>query len=206
MTMFALGYSAKLYGLNLSDSDITNRYRSVEYCKQFIDFSAEMDTGIILGLIQGSPTQDKGPARSCFCASLDLLALYAQKKGVPLLVEATNNSLTSIANTAEGTQSLIAPYSDSAHTIGMLLDTYHMAIEESDMIQVLSQHITDCISIHYSDNNRLFPGLGDLDFAEITACLKHARYQGLVVLEANIHTSLEKDLRTSLGYLSQIMV
>jgi sugar phosphate isomerase/epimerase len=44
-----------------------------------------------------------------------------------------------------------------------------------------------------------------LDFAKITEALKQAGFQGIVVLEANIRNSMEKDLRASMDYLGPIL-
>lgn len=203
MTMFASGYAAKTHGLNLSDECLKSRLQTVQQCQRFIDFCSEMETGIILGLIQGPPAKDVTAARERFCLSLDELVPYAQKKNVRLVVEATNKGLTSIANTADQTKNLVITYPSS--TVRILLDTFHMSLEEKDMADAIISHGGDFDSIHYSDDNRFFPGLGRLDFEKITECLVSIGFFGPVVLEANIQHSFEIDLRASLNYLRPIL-
>jgi len=203
MTMFASGYSAITHRLNLSDANIENRHRSVESCLRFIDFAAAMGSGIILGLIQGPPVLDPEPYRQNFRLSLETLVPYAIHKGVRLLIEATNKTLTSIANSISQTTRLIHGFPST--TVRILADTYHMHFEEADMIGAMIEHIKNFDSIHYSDDNRFLPGLGSLDFAKITEALKQAGFQGMVVLEANIRNSMEKDLRASMDYLGPIL-
>jgi D-psicose/D-tagatose/L-ribulose 3-epimerase len=203
MTMFASGYSAIKQRLNLSDENRENRYRSVESCLQFIDFAAAMGSGIIFGLIQGAPVSDPEPFRLIFRECLETLVPYATQKGVRLLIEATNKSLTSIANSIAQTKQLI--HGLPLTTVRILADTYHMHFEEDDMIGAMIEHIDYFDSIHYSDDNRFFPGLGNLDFAQITENLKNSGFKGFIVLEANIQKSLEEDLRTSMDYLGPIL-
>lgn len=204
MTMFASGYSAKINRLNLSDSNTQNRVHSVECCLQYIDFSAEMGSGIILGLIQGPPVLDSKPSRLNFRDSLETLVPYAERKGVRLLIEATNKSLTSIANSLTQTKQLIHGFPST--TVRILADTYHMHFEEQDMIGAMIEHIEDFDSIHYSDDNRFLPGLGSLDFGKITETLENSSFHGIIVLEANVKNSLEEDLRASMDYLGPILV
>lgn len=203
MTMFASGFSAKTYELSLSSTDIDQRLRSVDYCRHFIEFCAEMETGIILGLIQGAPVADVSTARDLFCRSLDDLVPIAQKKRVSILIEATNKTLTCVANSADQTKKLVAGYPSS--TVRILLDTYHMAFEESDTYQAIVSHAGDFDSIHYSDDNRFYPGLGQLDFQKITESLASIDFYGPIVLEANIRNSFETDVRASVQYLRPIL-
>jgi sugar phosphate isomerase/epimerase len=203
MTMFASGYAAKIHGLSLSDECLKDRLQTVQQCLKFIDFCSEMETGIILGLIQGPPVKDVAAARERFCLSLDELVPYAQKKNVRLVVEATNKGLTSIANTAAQTKDMVSAYPYS--TVRILLDTYHMSLEENDMFDAITSHGGDFESIHYSDDNRFLPGLGRLNFKKITECLVSIGFIGPVVLEANIQHSFEIDLRASLNYLGPLL-
>ena len=203
MTMFASGYSAKINRLNLSGSDAQNRLHSIDCCLRYIDFAAAMRSGIIFGLIQGPPVLDPEPFRLIFRESLETLVPYATQKGVRLLIEATNKSLTSIANSIAQTKQLI--HGLPLTTVRILADTYHMHFEEDDMIGAMIEHIDYFDSIHYSDDNRFFPGLGNLDFAQITENLKNSGFKGFIVLEANIQKSLEEDLRASMDYLGPIL-
>jgi len=203
MTMFASGVSARVNSLNLSDFSSKHRKRAVKLCKEYIDFCSEMETGIILGLIQGPPVANPQAGRERFCDSLDELVPFASERNVILLVEATNRTLTSIANTADQTKELISRYPVSI--VRMLLDTFHMSLEENDLKKAIVSHSGDFDSIHYSDDNRYYPGLGKLDFKEITETLLQINFTGPIVLEANIRSSLDADLRISLGYLSSIL-
>lgn len=67
--------------------------------------------------------------------------------------------------------------------IGVLLDTYHMNIEEpsiGDAIRLAGDKLT---SFHTGENNRTAPGRGHLDWAEIFGALKEIGYQGRIISE-----------------------
>jgi sugar phosphate isomerase/epimerase len=59
-------------------------------------------------------------------------------------------------------------------------------------------------SIHVSDNNRLFPGLGAIDFATILGALKKMGFEGTMAIEGNLQRSFAEDIRTSAQFLSQL--
>jgi D-psicose/D-tagatose/L-ribulose 3-epimerase len=58
--------------------------------------------------------------------------------------------------------------------------------------------------IHVSDNNRLFPGLGAIDFATIFGALKKMGFEGTMAIEGNLQRSFAEDIRTSAQFLSRL--
>lgn len=67
--------------------------------------------------------------------------------------------------------------------IGVLLDTYHMNIEETsigDAIRLVGDKLT---SFHTGENNRTAPGRGHLDWDEIFSALKEIDYKNRIVCE-----------------------
>ena len=64
--------------------------------------------------------------------------------------------------------------------LGLLLDTFHMNIEEpaiEESIRVCGDRI---FHVHAADSNRWYPGAGHLDFESILEALSAAGYQGYV--------------------------
>lgn len=204
MWMFATGLAARTHGLSLSDTDEATRLKSIDHLRRHIEFAAEMGCGIICGLIQGGASESIEEARRLFRASLEQIVEDAASAEVVVLVEATNKSLTPVANSLSQTEHLIEGL--PPQTIRILADTYHMHFEETNICEALAKHIALIHSIHYSDNNRYYPGLGSLDFASITEELINSDYSGPVVLEANTKVSLEKDLTESVRFLSNFIL
>ena len=203
MTMFASGLSAKTFGLSLSHEDREIRIKTVEKSREFIDFAQSMDVGIIVGFLQGGPSPDIDVSRERFRETLAEIAPYAQEKKVPFIIETVNRYISSVTNTLENTYRLIEEYKGTY--IRILPDTFHMNIEEADMYEALKRYAPYYDSIHYSDNNRLSPGLGVIDFEKLTRFLVDIDYKGGIAIEAEIKESFAEDLKASMAYLAPIL-
>ena len=202
-TMFASGAAARASNLSLSHNNPDVREDAVEKCIKIINFSAKMEAGVILGFFKGGPSRKVDRAREFFMESLEQISPYAWNKKVPILVEATNRYESAVANSLEDTYELIEYWEN--RFIRMLPDTFHMNIEESNMYEALRKYAHCYDSLHISDNNRYFPGLGAIDFAEIIRFLKELDYKGGIAIEGNIKNSFIDDLEASMSYLAPIL-
>jgi sugar phosphate isomerase/epimerase len=203
MTMLATGLAAKTWNLSLSSSDPQIRTRSIDTCRRFIAFCKGYDTGVIIGFLKGAAAEDQSAARANFADSLGQIAPFAHACQVPLLIEATNRYESSVANTLAETYALIADV-DSPN-VHILPDTFHMNIEEADMAAALSAHADDFVSIHISDNNRFFPGLGAIDFAKCFDLFDEIGFTGTIAIEGMLRGGFRDDLKTSMDYLDGIL-
>lgn len=203
MTMFASGLAAKTHGLSLSSADAAIRSRSVDASLQFIDFVQGHDVGIIIGFLKGGPALDAGRTKSDFLAAMDQIAAYARMKQVHVIIEATNRYESSVANTLEEAAQIVDvldnPY------LHILPDTFHMNIEEADAHAALAAHQDKFISVHISDNNRYYPGLGAIDFKRVFQTLETIGFSGPVAIEGNLRNSFSADLHDSMAYLTTIL-
>ena len=66
-----------------------------------------------------------------------------------------------INNVAEGLELIERVGADN---FGLLLDTFHMNIEEADMLESIRTCGEHIFHFHVADSNRLYPGAGHLDF------------------------------------------
>jgi D-psicose/D-tagatose/L-ribulose 3-epimerase len=204
MTMFATGATAKAEGLSLSDPDEGIRLASIQRCAGLIDFASEFGAGVIVGFLKGGLSADREGARALFLDSLVRLDAHIRAKEVLLLIEATNRYESAVANTlhdaAGAIQALQNPF------LRILPDTFHMNIEERNMFGSLARYWNLFDSLHLSDNNRFFPGLGAIDFFAVLRFLKDAGYSGRVAIEGNICDSFEDDLRASMSILRPMLL
>ena len=105
----------------------------------------------------------------------------AENYGVTYCVEAVNRFEGCVINTAQEALDYVKDI-DSPN-IGVLLDTYHMNIEEcsiGDAIRLVGDKLT---SFHTGENNRMAPGRGHLDWDEIFGALADIHYTGRIVSE-----------------------
>lgn len=203
-SMFASGLTAKTFGLSLSHADEETRTRSVEKAKAMVDFvSPNPECGIIFGFLKGPKVDDIAGAARQFRRSMDALVPYAAARDVMLVVEATNRYEAALANSLADTAALIDGY--PPQTVKILPDTFHMNIEEASIVAALERYRGRYVSVHYSDNNRFFPGYGGIDFAAVTAFLDAAGFDGRIGLEAHVKESFEADIRSAMRHLAPIL-
>jgi D-psicose/D-tagatose/L-ribulose 3-epimerase len=204
LTMFATGLTAKTRSLSLSSSDEQVRRKSIQQCKAMIDFVTGEDTGIIVGFLKGGPDGDTQGAHSRFSDSLGQIAPHAAAKRVRVLIEATNRYESAVANDLAAAVDLIKPW--ETPFLQVLPDTFHMNIEEAQgTAAALASWTGHYPSVHLSDNNRLFPGLGAIDFKKILSTLKQIGYTGTLAIEGNIRKSFIEDIQASATFLASLI-
>lgn len=67
--------------------------------------------------------------------------------------------------------------------VGVMLDTFHLNIEEVDMAAAIRDCKGYLVHIHVGDSNRQAPGMGHTDFLPLLQALKDIDYQGYVTME-----------------------
>ena len=105
----------------------------------------------------------------------------AEEYGVIYCVEAVNRFEGCLINTAKEAVAYVDAI-DSPN-IGVLLDTYHMNIEENSFSEAIKLAGDKLISFHTGDNNRRCPGRGHIDFDEIFRALSEIHFHGRIVSE-----------------------
>lgn len=113
--------------------------------------------------------------------SMREIVKVAEECGVTYCVEAVNRFETCLINTAKEA----VDYCDmiDSPNIGVLLDTYHMNIEENnigDAIRYAGEYLK---GFHTGECNRAAPGRGHLDWDEIFKALSDIKYTGRIVSE-----------------------
>ncbi len=172
---------------DVSSLDEAKRLGGVKYLQNIIR-KMHVGGGTLLSGVSyagwGCPNvvmDDKRPYLEQSVKSMKEIIKVAEECGVTYCVEAVNRFETCIINTAAEALDYIARV-DSPN-IGVLLDTYHMNIEENnigDAIRLVGNKLT---SFHTGENNRTAPGRGHLDWDEIFGALADINYKGRIVSE-----------------------
>lgn len=110
------------------------------------------------------------------------LADYAGKNGVKLGLEPLNRFETSFITTAEQAIEVVDRVNHPACKI--MLDTFHMNIEEDSMGDAIRKVGSRLIQVHSNENNRGTPGNGHVPWAEIAKALKDIDFDGVLVIES----------------------
>jgi D-psicose/D-tagatose/L-ribulose 3-epimerase len=130
-------------------------------------------------LTKAPPTADE--LKKC-AEVLAELRNYAGPKGVTLGIEPVNRYETYLCNTGVDATSLIQ--ATGADDIVIHFDTYHMNIEEDGFSAPLEKAGKLAGYIHMSESHRGLPGEGTVDWDDVFAGLRAAKYSGPLVLEA----------------------
>lgn len=110
------------------------------------------------------------------------LAEYAGDHGVTLCVEPLNRFETSFINLASQVLELVNRVDHPACQV--MLDTFHMNVEESslgDAIRAVGPHLRH---LHACENDRGTPGSGHVPWDDVAAALADIKYDGPVVIES----------------------
>jgi len=172
---------------DVSSADETVRRGGVDYLQRIIRRIGKMDGTLLSGVGYagwGSPNyivNDKSAIVGRSLKSMREIVKTAEECGVTYCVEAVNRFETCVINTAREALDYIAQV-DSPN-IGVLLDTYHMNIEEPSIPEAIRLAGNKLASFHTGENNRSAPGRGHLDWKEIFGTLKEIGYEGRIVSE-----------------------
>lgn len=113
---------------------------------------------------------------------LCLLAKYAGDHGVVLCIEPLNRFETSFLNLA--TQAVEAIDRVDHPACQIMLDTFHMNIEEKSLGDAIRAAGPRLKHVHACENDRGAPGSGNVTWEEFAIALKDIQYDGPVVIES----------------------
>ena len=145
-------------------------------------------------------------ARGKLVAILREAAEKAAQRGVRLVLEPLNRYETDILHTAEETLALIDEVGHSH--LGLLLDTFHMNIEEAAYGVCLRQAMATSRlwHVHIADSNRLPPGQGHIDFPGVVAVLDETGYQGYLSAELLPRPDPDAAAAATISHMRQFVV
>jgi sugar phosphate isomerase/epimerase len=103
------------------------------------------------------------------------------KYNVKLVVEPINRYEIDTLNSSMEAYNFIKEYRLPLY---LMLDTFHMNIEDVSIEASLLQCGELIKHIHFLDSNRLAPGMGHLEMIKIYGILKQIGYEGYLCLEA----------------------
>jgi D-psicose/D-tagatose/L-ribulose 3-epimerase len=203
LSMFASGLTAKTFQLSLASPDEARRKEAIRRTIRFLEFAHEFGAGVIAGYLKGAAHENDPGARERLANAVQELAPVADRLETPLLIEAVNRFESPVGHSLADTWD-IARRAGSPF-VQILPDTFHMNIEEANMKQALRTHRACFGSLHLSDNTRLFPGFGALDFAAVIGLLDELGYQGKLAIEGNLQTSFVADVEVSMKHLGPLL-
>jgi sugar phosphate isomerase/epimerase len=170
-------------GLSFTSPDPQVRAGAIARIRAQVDFAAHCGAQVIVGLIRGRLVDgvQREQAVNWLVAALRECADYAAQQGVVLNFEPISRLDTNLIPTVDEALSLLKEV--GAPRLGLLLDTFHMNIEEPSMYAALVRAGSHITHFHLSDSNRCYPGAGHVDFVGIVATLRALGYEGYLSAE-----------------------
>ncbi|MFF7709695.1 TIM barrel protein [Pseudomonas sp. NPDC007930] len=158
---------------------------AIDYYRAVVDFAAE--AGQVPVTLHGLArwTTDCADKLSAYERLLSCCAAvneHAKASGVRTLYEVCNHYELPLINTAAQCHELIGHV--GAGNMGMVLDAYHMNINEADPVATLREHAALLAVYHIADSGRGGIGSGHIDFVAQYRALRQAGYEGAVAIEA----------------------
>ena len=166
--------------LSFTSNDPAVRSAAIERIKSHIPLAARFNAVVILGLIRGITPKGGDPEKSMayLLEALRECTSIAAEAGVRFAVEPLNRYETDLIHTVNDGLQLIQRV--GADNLGLLLDTFHMNIEEATIENSIRACDDRIFHFHVADSNRWHPGAGHLDFKSILESLFSIGYQGFV--------------------------
>ncbi|NIM06017.1 MAG: TIM barrel protein [Armatimonadetes bacterium] len=166
--------------LSFTDANPDIRRTAIERIKSHLPLANRLGAIVILGLIRGTlrPGVEHDQAMALLVEALRECSAAASEAGVRLALEPINRYETTLINTvAEGLELIERVGADN---FGLLLDTFHMNIEEPSIEESMRKAKERIFHFHVADSNRRYPGAGHTDFPAILGLLKESGYSGYV--------------------------
>lgn len=181
----------------IGDFDADRRRDAREQLKQLLSGTVEAGGfGVVtphaFGLFSRAlppfvPPRSVEESRALLVESLRELADHAEPIGATVLLEPLNRFEDFVVNRLQDAVSIVEEVDSPA--VAVIADTFHMSIEEAHLgasIRAAGGHIRH---VQLGDSNRLEPGAGHLDWAEVLDAFDAIGYDGWYVMECGLSSA-----------------
>jgi D-psicose/D-tagatose/L-ribulose 3-epimerase len=170
--------------VDLAHPDDAVRGQAVDYYYRLLEFAQALGKPIVcchgaVGRIRA--INNYAQEWDFYVQAVRMIAQQAQEAGLRIAMEVLNRYESHLLNTAQ--EALRFVQEVGADNVGILLDAYHMNIEEADLrsaILTAGQHL---FLFHAADSNRRSVGRGHTDFIGVMRTLADIGYDGAVIVE-----------------------
>jgi sugar phosphate isomerase/epimerase len=169
---------------NLLAKNEAQREKSIQYIKDVIRMAKELD-GHMISLVPGTvgkivPDGKPDEEWNWAVEAMKEIYAYAEASGILIGIEPINRFETYFINRADQALALAKAVGPNC---GVCLDVFHMNIEEEDMFASIRRAKGKLVSVHVSDNNRMAPGMGTLNWPKIIETLRDVGYDDILSVE-----------------------
>jgi D-psicose/D-tagatose/L-ribulose 3-epimerase len=189
-----LGLGASVCAAMGPDRDLIHpdeniRKSSAEYVRHCVDAAEVLGGAHVIGPLYSSvgrcwqqTPDERARDMDTLVTQLKALSKYAGDRGVILCVEPLNRFETSFLNLAE--QAIEVVDRVDHPSCGILLDTFHMNIEEKSIGDAIRAAGPRLKHLHTCENDRGAPGSGHVPWNEVAAACRDIGFDGPFVIES----------------------
>jgi D-psicose/D-tagatose/L-ribulose 3-epimerase len=178
---------------DLSSVDETKRKNGIEFIKNSVELVSQCGGKILNGVLyapwQGFSKENKKDRWKRAAESYNQLDDFLKKCDVRLNLEVLNRFESDFFNTLEeGAEFIKLVNSDN---VKLLADTFHMNIEESNMLQNIEKYFDSIGIFHVCENHRGVPSTGQINWHDFFKTLYRKNYKGYLTLESFVEQGTE---------------
>lgn len=170
---------------DIVSSDPGVRRNAIDYVRGNVSLAAELGADVVTltptACMKITPEVELAQEWAWAVEAGRELADHAADHGVSIAVEPWNRYETYLINRLE--QSVAFVDEVDRPGIGCMADTFHMALEESDIAAAIRHAGDRLVHVHLADSNRAAPGFGHTDFRPIVQAIADVGYQGWISYE-----------------------
>lgn len=174
---------------DLSHEQDAVRSSGRDYLRRCVDVAAAVGSRHVAGPMYSATgkarmlaASEREQQRRWAVASLREVGEYAGERGIALAIEPLNRFETDLVNTVA--QGIELCERIGLPNVGLLLDTFHMNIEEKSLPAAIREAGERLVHVHAAENDRGTPGTGHVDWGGVAAALDDVGYRGQVVIES----------------------
>lgn len=184
---------------DLASESESIRINGINYLKKLIQISNEIGSELICGPLYTSvgktmylKEKERASVIRKVAASLKIVSSFAEEHGVKIALEPLCRYDTHLINTTEQAMRLIELI--DSESVGILLDTFHMNIEERSIRDAVRLSNKLLFHVQVCENDRGAPGTGQIDWELFRDSILEINYNGWISLES--FTPLEANFST----------
>lgn len=183
------GHGLEIFSITPDNVDLSHpaepiRQDALNYYLRLLDFAAELGQPLVSchGLI-GRIAYMEAPAKELdwLTQSVLRIAQEAKERDLDIVLEAVNRYESHQLNTAAAVLAFVNEL--GMDNVGVLLDAYHMNLEESNPVEAIQTAGGKLWLYHAADSNRQAIGRGHIDFTAHLQALNSIRYHSPIIME-----------------------
>lgn len=176
-------------GRDLTNPDPAIREATLAYIDQCLALCESVGASILagpmysqVGKVRQLPPEERKADWDLAVNGIRRAADLAAARNLSLAIEPLNRFESDLVNTAEDAVRMVRDIDHPAARV--MLDSFHMTIEESDLAAAIKHAGDLLIHVQVSENHRGIPGTGLTDWTAFAEGIKAVGYKGAVVIES----------------------